>query len=524
MQRQALAGMLWNLQYYAFDVARWRSGDLVPPPDGHATSRNEDWGHLRIGRVVSTPDSWEFPGFFAWDLALQAITLNLVDPDRAKEQLLALLDDRLLHPNGQIPAYEWAFSDTNPPVQAWAALRIFRRERALTGTGDRAFLERMLHGLTLNFGWWVNRRDTSGRNLFEGGFLGLDNISIVDRSAVAADGAILEQADATGWMAFLALGLTEMALELAVDEPVYVELAKHFLGRFVAIGEALGTVGGEGLWDPDERFFFDLLQRPGAEPVRLKAFSVVGLVPLFAARVLDPELLAAVPGFADHLEQLAAEHPTFFGDCLCFASPAESGKRLLAIVDEHRLLPILDRLLDEDRFWSDHGVRSVSRRHARQDLPVDVTIDGDTSRVQYEPGETSTRIMGGNSNWRGPVWVPYNYLLLHGIRQYARYYEDSLRHAYPAPDGEERDLRAVADDLARRLVSLYLPDAQGDRPALGGDPRWRDHPALRDRLLFYEYFHGETGEGLGASHQTGWTGLLANLIDELHRPVAGTPR
>jgi hypothetical protein len=249
-QRQALAGMLWNLQYYAFDVARWRSGDLVPPPEGHATSRNEEWGHLRIGRVVSTPDSWEFPGFFAWDLAIQAITLNLVDPDRAKEQLLALLDDRLLHPNGQIPAYEWAFSDTNPPVQAWAALRIFRRERALTGTGDRAFLERMLHGLALNFGWWVNRRDRTGRNLFEGGFLGLDNISIVDRSAVAADGTVLEQADATGWMAFLALGLTEMALELAVDEPVYAELAKHFLGRFVAIGEALGTVGGEGCGIP----------------------------------------------------------------------------------------------------------------------------------------------------------------------------------------------------------------------------------------------------------------------------------
>ncbi len=515
VQRQALAGMIWNLQYYELDMARWRAGDRIPPPPGHATTRNAEWGHLRIGRVVSTPDGWEFPGFFAWDLALQAVTLGLVDPERAKEQLLLLLDDRLLHPDGQIPAYEWAFSDTNPPVQAWAALEVFRRERAATGTGDRAFLERMLHGLALNFGWWVNRRDRSGRNLFEGGFLGLDNIAIVDRSAVAAERSEIDQADATGWMAFLALGLTEMALELATDEPVYAELAKHFLGRFVAIGEALASVGGDGLWDPDERFFFDILCRPGAEPVRLKAFSLVGLVPLLATRVLDPELLAAVPGFEDHLDRLAADHPTFFGDCRCFASPASGGRHLLALVDEHRLLPILDRLLDEDRLWSAHGARSLSRRHARADLPVDVEVGGQLRRVAYEPGETATRIMGGNSNWRGPVWMPYNYLLVHALRQYARYYGDDLRHAYPSPDGEAAGLAAVAEDLAARLLALYLPDASGSRPALGNDPRWRDHPAFRERLLFYEYFHAETGRGLGASHQTGWTGLLANLVDEL---------
>jgi hypothetical protein len=524
VQRQALAGMLWSLQYYALDMARWRAGDDVPPPAGHAASRNADWGHLKIGRVLSMPDTWEYPWFAAWDHALQAVTLGLVDPDRAKEQLLAELDARVLHPSGQIPAYEWEFSDTNPPLQAWAALGVFRRERATTGAGDRAFLERMLHGLAVNFGWWVNRRDRSGRNLFEGGFLGLDNIAIVDRSAVEADGRVLEQADATGWMAFLALGLTEMSLELAVDEPVYADLAKHFVGRFVAIGEALATVGGEGLWDPDERFFFDLLRRPGEAPVRLRAFSVVGLVPLFAARVLDPSLLAAVPAFASYLERLASEHPTFFGDCRCFSSPSGSGSRLLAIVDEHRLVPILDRLLDEDRFWSGHGVRSLSRRHASRDLPVDVTLDGWTRRVDYEPGEAATRIKGGNSNWRGPVWLPFNYLLLHGLRQYARYYGDSLRHAYPAPDGEVRDLREIADDLGRRLVSLYLPGRDGTRPALGVDPRWRDHPALRDRLQFYEYFHAETGRGLGASHQTGWTGLLANIIDELHRPVEGVAR
>ncbi len=524
IQRQALAGILWSLQYYAYDIARWRAGDIIPPPDGHAASRNEDWGHVRAGRVLSMPDTWEYPWFAAWDLAFQAVTLDLVDPDRAKDQLLALLDDRLLHPSGQIPGYEWEFSDTNPPLQAWAALRIYRRERAASGQADRAFLERMLHGLALNFGWWVNRRDRSGRNLFEGGFLGLDNISILDRSAIEERGEVLEQADATGWMAFLALGLTEMALELAVDEPVYVELAKHFLGRFVAIGEALSSIGGEGLWDPDEQFFFDLLRRQGQAPVRVKAFSVVGLIPLFATRVLDPELLAAVPGFAGHLDQLAAEHPTFFGNCLCFSSPAESGRRLLAIVDEHRLVPILDRLLDEDRFWSTHGVRSVSRRHSRRDLPVDVTLDGVTSRVEYEPGETATQLKGGNSNWRGPVWLPVNYLLSYSLRQYARYYGDSLHHAYPAPAGEGHSLREIADDLGRRLISLYLPSRDGTRPALGSDPRWRDHPAFRDRLLFYEYFHGESGLGLGASHQTGWTALLANLIDELHRPVAGAPR
>ena len=524
IQRQALAGMLWSLQFYAYDVARWRIGDLVPAPAGHDTSRNRDWGHLSVGRIVSMPDSWEYPWFAAWDLAFQAVTLNLVDPDRAKEQLLLLLDDHLLHPSGQIPGYEWEFSDTNPPLQAWAALRIYRRERATTGIGDRAFLERALHALTLNFGWWVNRRDQSGRNLFEGGFLGLDNISILDRSELDGAGEILEQADATGWMAFLALGLTEMALELAIDEPVYVELAKHFLGRFVAIGEALAVVGGEGLWDPQEQFFFDLLRRAGQPPVRVKAFSVVGLIPLFATRVLDPELLEALPDFATHLDQLRAGHPNFFGDCSCFTQNGEStdaGRRLLAIVDEHRLTPILDRLLDEDRFWSAHGVRSVSKRHSRRDLPVDVTLGGTTSRVEYEPGETATRLKGGNSNWRGPVWMPINYVLWQSLRQYGRYYGDALTHAHPAPDGPPRNLREIAEDLGRRLVSLYLPGPTGLRPAMGPDPRWRDHAAFRDRLLFHEYFHGETGQGLGASHQTGWTGLTANLIDEIHRPVSG---
>ncbi|MEX1172181.1 MAG: glucosidase [Chloroflexota bacterium] len=521
VQRQALAGLLWSLQFYAYDVERWRAGDIVAPPAGHAASRNTDWGHLRTGRVLSMPDTWEYPWFAAWDLAFQAVSLDLVDPDRAKEQLLALFDDRLLHPSGQIPGYEWEFSDTNPPLQAWAALRLYRREKTVTGTGDRAFLERMLHGLMLNFGWWVNRRDRGGRNLFEGGFLGLDNISILDRSALDADGQVLEQADATGWMAFLALGLTEMALELAVDEPVYVDMAKHFLGRFVAIGEALATVGGEGLWDPDEQFFFDLLRPSGEPPIRVKAFSVVGLIPLFATRVLDVSLLEAVPSFASYLDQLAQEHPTYFGDCACFATPDASGHRLLAIVDEHRLGPILDRLLDEDRFLSAHGVRSVSRRHSRRDLPVDVTVGGVTSRVEYEPGETATRLKGGNSNWRGPVWLPINYLLWLSLRQYGRYYGGGLTHEHPAPTGQPLGLRDIADDLCRRLVSLYVPGTDRIRPAHGPDPRWRDHPAFRERLQFYEYFHGESGSGLGASHQTGWTALLANLIDEYHRPTTG---
>lgn len=518
VQRQALAGLLWSLQYYEYDVARWRAGDLIPPPPGHASTRNSAWGHLRLRRVLSMPDTWEYPWFAAWDLAFQAVILHLVDPDRAKEQLLALLDDRALHPSGQIPSYEWDFSEANPPVQGWAALRIYRREKAIFGRGDRAFLEGMLHGLALNFGWWVNRRDRAGRNLFEGGFLGLDNISIVDRSALEASGTVIEQADATGWMALLALSLTEMALELALEEPVYVELAKHFLGRFVAIGEALAQVGGEDLWDPDEQFFFDLLCRADGPPIRLKAFSVVGLVPLFATRVLDPDLLEALPEFASYLEELTAEHAAFFGGCDCFARPHESGRQLLAIVDEHRLMPILDRLLDEDRFLAAYGVRSVSRRHAEKELAVDVTLDGSTTRVAYEPGEARTKIKGGNSNWRGPIWLPINYLLWQALRQYGRYYGPALVHAHPSPNGERRSLSEIAADLARRLVSLYLPGPDGCRPALGPDPRWRDHPSFRDRLLFYEYFHAETGRGLGASHQTGWTALLANLIDELHRP------
>ncbi|MEJ7748537.1 MAG: hypothetical protein WKF56_04490 [Candidatus Limnocylindrales bacterium] len=524
VQRQSLAGILWSLQYYGFDVARWRTGDVVPPPPERASSRNREWEHLRVGRVLSMPDKWEYPWFAAWDLAFQAVSLDLVDPDRAKDQLLALLDDRLLHPSGQIPGYEWEFSDTNPPLQAWAALRIYRRDKAVRGQGDRAFLERMLHGLMLNFGWWVNRRDRSGRNLFEGGFLGLDNISILDRSELGSDGEALEQADATGWMAFLALSLTEIALELAIEEHVYVELAKHFLGRFVAIGEALASLGGEGLWDPIERFFFDLLRREGAPSIRVKAFSVVGLVPLFATRAIDPALLQALPEFRAHLDRLALEHPRFFGDCSCFADAGADGRRLLAVVDEHRLMPILDRLLGEDRFWSVHGVRSVSRGHARRELPVDVTLHGTTSRVEYEPGETATRLKGGNSNWRGPVWLPVNYLLWQSLRQFGRYYGDGLRHPHPAPEGEPQNLHQIADDLGHRLISLYLAGPDGRRPAMGPDPRWRDHPSFQHRLLFYEYFHGDTGVGLGASHQTGWTALVANLIDEMHRPRIGQPQ
>jgi hypothetical protein len=520
IQRQALAGLLWSFQYYHYDVHRWRQEDGMSG-SARVGAPNRDWDHLRLARVLSVPDSWEFPWFAAWDLAFQALALHLVDPDRAKEQLLALLDPHVLHPSGQLPSCEWEFSDTNPPVQAWVALQIYRREKALGGRPDRAFLERMLHGLALNFGWWVNRRDRGGRNLFEGGFLGLDNISIVDRSALEATGTILEQADATGWMALFALGLTEMALELALEEPIYVELAKHFLDRFVAIGEALARVGGEGLWDPEARFFFDLIHRPGQQPTRVKAFSVVGLVPVFAVGVLDSELLENLPEFARYLEELAAEHPNFFAGCDCFARPHPSGRRLLAIVDEHRLLPILDRVLDEAGFLSPFGVRSVSRRHADPALAVDVSLDGLTARVDYEPGEARTKLKGGNSNWRGPVWLPINYLLWAALRQYGRYYGDALVHSHPAPNGKPSSLTEIADELADRLLSLYRSGSHGHCPALGADPRWASHPAFRHRLLFFEYFHGETGKGLGASHQTGWTALLANLIDELHGPGHG---
>ncbi len=522
IQRQALAGALWSLAYIEFDVARWRSGDLVAPPSGHAATRNAAWGHLRAHDVLAVPDAWEYPWFASWDLAFAAVTLGLVDPDRAKAQLLALLDDRYLHPDGQLPAYEWEFSDLNPPIQAWAALRVYRRDALVSGRPDRAFLERMLHGLMLNFGWWVNRKDARGENVFGGGFLGLDNISLVDRSAVESLGGSIEQADATGWMAFFALNLTEMAFELALDEPVYVELAKHFLGRFVAIGDALGRLGGDGPWDPGERFFFDHLRRPDGTVVQLKAFSVAGLVPLFATRVTDPSLLAALPDFHRHLERLAREHPRFFGPCDCFLSPNERGQRLVALVDEHRLMPILDRVLDEGRFLSAHGVRSLSRLHGDLAFPVDVDLGAGKVRVRYEPGEAETRIKGGNSNWRGPIWIPINYLLIQALRQFGRYYGPEVRHAMPSPNGEPRDLAAIADELARRLISLYLPDPDGVAPALRGDPRWRASPALRERLLFHEYFHGETGIGLGASHQTGWTALIANLIDEVHRPGRGT--
>jgi len=354
--------------------------------------------------------------------------------------------------------------------------------------------------------------------VFGGGFLGLDNISLVDRSAVESLGGALEQADATGWMAFFALNLTEIAFELAFEEPIYVELAKHFLDRFMAIGDALARLGGDGLWDPTERFFFDHLRRADGSVVQLKAFSIAGLVPLFGTRVTDPELLDALPEFRRHLEKLATEHPSFYGPCGCNLSPNARGQRLIALVDEHRLLPILDRVLEEGRFLSAGGVRSVSRLHGDPAFPVDIDLGAGKVRVRYEPGEAETRVKGGNSNWRGPVWFPINYLLIQALRQFGRYYGPDVRHAMPSPDGEPRDFAQIADDLGRRLVSLFLPDADGVARALGSQARWRASPVLRDRLLFHEYFHGETGQGLGASHQTGWTALVANLIDELHRP------
>jgi hypothetical protein len=511
--RQAMAGMIWSKQFFHFDVLRWLQGDSLPPPENRINGRNAHWKHLRAGDVISMPDKWEYPWFAAWDLAFHCMAFSLIDLDFAKDQLELLLRETYLHPNGQIPAYEWAFGDVNPPVHALAALQVFRSERQQRGQGDRNFLQRVFHKLLMNYTWWINNKDGDGLNVFEGGFLGLDNISVFDRSMRLPEGYKLKQSDATGWMAMFALNMTVMALELAVQDPDYEDTAIQIYEQFLNIANSVGGHSGTGvsLWDANDGFFKDLLVEPNGQHHRVDVYSWVGLIPLFACEVVGQRLLEQVPRFRKLLD--SHEGGIFHGNfiCACPAHENDRGEHLLSLVDHTMLPAIVRRLFDEKEFLSPHGIRSVSRIHAeRRDLGFLPGIGKEF--IEYVPGESNSGLFGGNSNWRGPVWLPTNYVLILALEKFNRFLGDGYKVIAPGLAEGELTLREVVDSLARRMADLYRPDANGKIPAFPPDSPWKYDPHWRGHLQFYEYFHGDNGQGLGAAHQTGWTGLLANLV------------
>jgi len=519
IMRQALAGMIWSKQFFHYDVARWLKGDRFPPPEGHKWGRNQHWRHMRASDVISMPDAWEYPWFAAWDLAYHCGALALVDLDFAKDQIELMLSERYLHPNGQIPAYEWSFSDVNPPVHAMGALKVFRAERVQRGEGDAGFLQRVFHKLLMNYAWWINRKDADGHNLFEGGFLGLDNISVYDRSQPLPSGYSLKQADATGWMAMFALNMTVIALELCAEDPDYEDVAIQCYEQFLAIAEAIaGSIeaGTPSLWDGSAGFFKDLLVCPDGAANRIDVYSWVGLIPLFATEVVHGRLLENTPRFAKLMQ--SHQGGQFQGSyvCACPAWENERGEHLLALVD-HRMLPqILRRLLDEAEFLSAYGVRSVSRIHAtHRDLGYIPGIG--QALIEYVPGESNSGLFGGNSNWRGPIWMPTNYTLVQALEKFHRFLGPSFTVPVPCLGSRELNLKEIANLLSERLVGLYRRAPDRTVPALRRDAPYRDDPHWAGLYLFYEYFDGETGQGLGAAHQTGWTGLIANLVMRRYR-------
>lgn len=515
IQRQALAGLIWSKQFYYYDVPRWLQGDpgMPPPPPERLHGRNSDWGHLNNADVISMPDKWEYPWYAAWDLAFHCIPLAMVDPAFAKEQLVLMTREWYMHPNGQIPAYEWAFGDVNPPVHAWAAWEVYKTERdAHGGKGDTAFLERILHKLLLNFTWWVNRKDPAGHNVFQGGFLGLDNIGVLDRSSPLPGGGSINQADGTSWMAMYCLNLMRIALELAQTNHVYEDIATKFFEHFLYIARAMNNIGdqGIGLWDGQDQFFYDELRFPDGRMMPLRVRSMVGLTPLFAVEIIEPELLERVPDFKRRLEWFMKYRPELAALVSHWLQPGHGNRRLLSLLRPDRMRHVLQRMLDESEFLSAYGVRSLSRAH--RDQPYLNTIDGHPVSVNYQPAESESGLFGGNSNWRGPIWFPVNYLLVNALYHFAGFYGEGLKVECPTGSGRALCLDEVADELTRRLTSVFRRDGQGGRPIYGTSDKLRNDPYFRDHVLFYEYFHGDNGRGMGASHQTGWTGLVAKLL------------
>jgi hypothetical protein len=514
VMRQALAGMLWSKQYFGFDVDTWlkeHGVDSMRP--GGRQMRNSEWSHMVNEHIISMPDKWEYPWYAAWDLAFHTLALSTIDVDFAKEQLDLMLQAFFLHPTGQIPAYEWNFSDVNPPVHAWATLFLYRTEQALHGAGDFEFLKRSFGKLMLNFSWWVNRKDRFGKKLFEGGFLGLDNIGVFDRSAPLPTGGHLEQADGTAWMALFCQNMFEIGVELAAHDSTYDDLAIKSVDHFLWIARAMNQMGPEGMWDDEDGFYYDVLRLPDGSATRLKVRSMVGLLPLCATTVIEPWQRERVPHlmatFAERLRRMPALldsiHPTGPGHF----GVAERG--IAALVNPDRLRRILSRMLDEHEFLSPYGIRALSRYHAEH--PYVFSVEGQEYRVNYLPAESDTGMFGGNSNWRGPVWMPVNALLIRALLSFYLYYGDSFQVECPTGSGHRMNLFEVARDLANRLTRIFLRDASGRRPVYGGTQTFQTDPHWQDYLLFYEYFHGDNGAGLGASHQTGWTGLVAKLIE-----------
>jgi hypothetical protein len=511
--RQAMAGMIWSKQFFHYDVLRWLRGDRLPAPESRKSGRNVRWQHVRACDIISMPDTWEYPWFAAWDLAFHCMAFALTDPDFAKQQIEILLSERYFHPNGQIPAYEWAFGDVNPPVQALGALQVFRMERQQRCRGDHNFLQRVFHKLLLNYAWWINSKDREGLNVFEGGFLGLDNISVFDRSQQLPPGYALKQSDATGWMAMFALNMTVIALELAVEDPDYEDAAIQTYEQFLNIANSMGGHTGTGvsLWDPDDGFFKDLLLEPDGKYHRVNVYSWVGLIPLFACEVVDERLLKNAPRFRALLDRHGGGlfHGNFI--CACPSRRNDRGEHLLSLVDHTMLPAIVRRLFDEREFLSPFGIRSVSRIHAeRRDLGLLPGIG--CALIEYVPGESNSGMFGGNSNWRGPVWLPTNYALILALEKLHRFLGDGYRVSAPGLGDREMTLTEIVGCLARRMTRLYRPDKDGHLPAFAPESPWQSDPDWREHLLFFEYFHGDNGLGLGAAHQTGWTGLLANLV------------
>ncbi|MCL4504564.1 MAG: glucosidase [Chloroflexi bacterium] len=517
IQRQAFAGMLWSKQFYHYDVSEWLEGDPAqpPPPPQRERGRNCEWNHLNTSDVISMPDTWEYPWFAAWDLAFHCITLALLDCQFAKDQLVMILREWFQHPNGQVPAYEWAFGDVNPPVMAWAAWRIYKIEQRERGCNDTAFLERVFHKMMLFFTWWVNRKDTEGRNVFQGGFLGLDNIGVFDRSAPLPTGGHIEQSDGTSWMAMFSLNMMTIALELARTNPVYEDIATKFFEHFMYIAGAMNDMGREGisLWDEQDQFFYDVLHTPDGNAMPMRVHSVVGLIPLLAVETVEPDSLKMFPAFKTHLEWFLEHRPQLASLVSHWHIPGAGERRQLALVRGHRFKRLLKRALDPAEFLSDHGIRSVSKYHETN--PYTLRVGDATYVVPYEPAESHSGLFGGNSNWRGPVWFPINYLLIEALQKFHHYYGDDFKIECPTGSGQYMTIDNVANDLAQRLIGLFTRnDAQrrpfnGDNARLQTDPNWHDH------ILFYEYFNGDNGAGAGASHQTGWTGLVAELIQQL---------
>jgi len=514
VQRQAFAGLIWSKQFYYLDIPLWLKGDpgQVRPPDSRLRGRNVDWPNLNNADILSMPDKWEYPWYASWDLAFHCISFSLIDPEFAKHQLVLLTREWFMHPNGQLPAYEWAFGDVNPPVHAWSAWRVYQIDRKQNnGIGDLAFLERVFHKLMLNFTWWVNRKDHLGRNIFQGGFLGLDNIGVFDRSAKLPTGGYINQSDGTSWMAMYALNLMRIALELAEHDHVYEDIASKFFEHFLSIAAAMSAIGdGVGLWDEQDQFYYDVLNLPDDKKVRLRVRSMVGLIPLFAVETLEPETLDRLPGFRKRMEWFLEHRPELAALVSRWQAPGRGERRLLSLLRGHRMKQMLRRMLDESEFLSDYGIRAVSRAHLEH--PYELKEGNVDQSVRYTPGESDSRLFGGNSNWRGPIWFPLNFLIVESLQKFDYYYGADFKVECPTGSGHYLTLNEVAAEIARRLSRIFLKDEHGERAVLRHQPQLQHDPYYENCIPFYEYFHGDIGRGAGASHQTGWTSLIAKLL------------